>query len=830
MSGEAERRPGPLEGTRIVEAGGGIAAAYCTRLLGELGAEVVKVEPPAGDPVRHHGPFPGEREDPEASGLFHSLNFGKRGALLDVDAPAGLDRLRRLLAGADAFVTSLPPRWRRDREIDGPSLVARHPALVSVSITAHGESGPLAEEPGVALTSAALAGASWLLGHPDRPPLTLPFELSEYEAGAAGAAAAAAALFHRLRTGRGQAVDVAAADVIAAFVSNFSTIIVDYGRPWRREGRRAAGSAGAYPYAIFPCSDGHVAIIGRSRRDWRNIVAAMGSPAWAEEERFTDPFEISMKRPDEADALLSEWMRGHSKEELREIADRHGIALAPVRTVAEILTEPQYLERRFFAEPLSVGDRELTPPLAPAVLSRSGRRRRLRPAPRLAAAGDGDTDWRSAGLGAANPPAAGAAEAETAPAGEGARGPAALAGIRVLDLSWVFSGPMAAYTLADLGAEVIKVEHGGRLDNSRMRGQPIRDGRPVEGPPEEISPYFHQNNRGKLSVSLNMKHPDGAELIRRLADESDVLIENLRPGVLARAGLSYEPLAERNPRLVMISMSAVGQRGPLSMIRAYAPIMSALSGLESLVGYEDDPAVGMMSLGVGDPNAATHALVYILAALCDRERTGKGQFVDMSQTEAMITTLAEPVAEMQVAGRDPALRGMDHPRWAPHGHYPCRGEDQWIAIAAEDDEQWRRLAAALGGALASDRRFATAAGRRRHRTELDDAISARSRRYERNELAAALRRAGVPAAALVGSIPELRSLPQFRERGLFTEAEHPISGPETLTGVPWRLSLTPPRVRGPAPTVGQHTHEVLTRVLGLSDEEVGAHESSGAAT
>lgn len=812
----------------MVEAGGGIAAAYCTRMLGELGADVLKVEPPGGDPIRHHGPFPDERADPETGGLFQALNFGKRGTVLDLDTPPGLERLWELLAGADLFVSSLPPRWRRDRGLDGPALGRRDPRLISVSITAHGESGPLADEPGVALTSAALAGASWLLGHQNRQPLTLPFELSEYEAGAAGAAAATAALFHRLRTGRGQTVDIAAADVIAAFVSNFSTIIVDYGRPWRREGRRAAGSAGAYPYAIFPCRDGHVAMIGRSRRDWRNIVAAMGGPEWASDERFADPFEISMKRPDEADRKVIEWMRRHGKEELRAIADRHGLALAPVRTIAEILTEPQYLERGFFAAPLAVGDRELTPPLAPAVLSRGGRRRRVRPAPELGATEE--PIWSACGLAASpaapHPSAAG-------PDGEGKRasGPSrSLAGIRVLDLSWVFSGPMAAYTLADLGAEVIKVEHRGRLDNSRMRGQPVRDGRPIKGPAEEISPYFHQNNRGKLSVSLNMKHPDGAELIRRLADESDVLIENLRPGVLARAGLSYERLAARNPRLVMISMSAVGQRGPLSMIRAYAPIMSALSGLESLVGYEDDPGVGMMSLGIGDPNAATHALLYILAALCERERSGEGQFIDMSQTEAMITTLAEPVAELQVAGRDPARRGMTHPRYAPHGHYPCRGEDEWVAIAAADDEQWRRLATELGGGLAEDHRFAAATERRRLAAELDAAICTRTRERERGELAAQLRRAGVPAAPLVRSIPELRSLPQFRDRGLFADVEHPISGPETLTAVPWRLGLTPPTVRGPAPTVGQHTHEVLTRVLGLSEDEISAHENSGAAT
>jgi crotonobetainyl-CoA:carnitine CoA-transferase CaiB-like acyl-CoA transferase len=401
-----------------------------------------------------------------------------------------------------------------------------------------------------------------------------------------------------------------------------------------------------------------------------------------------------------------------------------------------------------------------------------------------------------------------------------------LDGIRVVDMGWVWSAPMVASMLADLGAEVIKVEHRGRLDNTRLRGRPTV-GPPVEGPDEEVTPYFHQVNHGKLSFTADLKHPDGQKLIRRLIDSSDVLIENLTPGVLARGGLAYDELAQTNPGLIMLSMSAVGQDGPLSGMRAYAPVMTSFSGAESLVGYDDEPSVGMITFGVGDPNAASHALVPLMAALIHRERTGRGQFIDLSQIEAMCGVLGEAVAELQVAGSDPAERGMRHPQLAPHGHYPCAGEDRWIALAAAGDEEWAVLAGALDPELASDARFASEAGRREHREALDAAIAAATARHDRDELFARLRAAGVRAAPLLGLEESLED-EHLRARGMFQTVEHPFVGDHEITRIPWSLGGTPARVQRPAPTIGQHTHDVATRVLGLSPEQIAEYEESGA--
>ncbi len=267
---------------------------------------------------------------------------------------------------------------------------------------------------------------------------------------------------------------------------------------------------------------------------------------------------------------------------------------------------------------------------------------------------------------------------------------------------------MVSASLADLGADVIKLENPDRLDNARLRARPLRDGVPVEGPLVEISQYFHQNNRGKRSMYLDIKDQAGAEMFRRLVRVSDVVVENLTPGVFDRAGLGYTDVVRDNPSLIWLAASAVGRGGPLAGLRAYAPIMSSLAGIEGLVGYDDDPELGMLGFPLGDANAGSHALFALLAALVGRQRDGRGRYIDMSQTEAGTAILVEPLVEAQLRGNVPGASGATHPEFAPHSHYPCKGSDKWVAIAVTDEDMWRRFAAQVGGpALAGDPRYAT---------------------------------------------------------------------------------------------------------------------------
>ena len=216
---------------------------------------------------------------------------------------------------------------------------------------------------------------------------------------------------------------------------------------------------------------------------------------------------------------------------------------------------------------------------------------------------------------------------------------APLAGLRVLDLGWVWSAPWVSTILGELGAEVIKVEHGKRPDNLRLAGRIVRNGEFVEGPSTEMSPMYHQVNHGKLGVTLNIKEPEAVALLKRLVGVSDVLIENMSPGSLERSGLGYEAFKELNPRIVMLAMSVAGQFGALSKMRAYAPTMSSFVGMESLLGYQGEQPIGALNLGLSDPSASVHALVPLLAALRRARATGEGCYIDFAQVEALLGTL-----------------------------------------------------------------------------------------------------------------------------------------------------------------------------------------------
>lgn len=783
---------GPLRSVRVVEYGDHILAPFAGRLLADLGAEVLKVETGPGDPSRRHGPFPGA-DDGDESGLFHALNAGKRGCRLDPDQAGDRAAFERLLSEADIFVTNKQhePLARFGLEPEG--LPERFPHLVVAIGSMFGRSTPdLHGREATALHVSAASGFSSLVGHPDRMPLPLPVELPDYLAGANLAAAALAAHLGGRRSGTGQAVEVAAGDVLFYFSVVLSTL-VSLGAPRvYRAGRRMPGSGGAYPFRFFPTADGAVAVACRSKRDWSALVEMIGSPAWARRPGWDDPFLIARTGSEEADGYLEAFFRTQESEALFVTAQRLGLPLAPVRTVADALREPQFWQRRSFSDSIPVGDASIRVLRAPARFSRTAVAEQVEPAPTAAPT---------------ETPASFARPRRPEPGRRGA-GPAAgglLAGIRVLDLSWVWSGPMVAATLADLGAEVIKVEHAGRLDNARLRGRPIRDGVPMEGPVEELSIYFHQNNRGKKSVAIDLKQPAGRSQFRRLADTADVIVDNLSPGVFDKLGVGYATLAATNPRLIWLAMSAAGADGPLAGMRAYAPIMSAMAGAEALVGYPDDPMVGMITAGIGDPNASSHALVALLAALIEREDSDRGQFIDFSQIEAMVADMCEPLAELMIEGREREALGAGHRRHSPHGHYPCRGDDQWVAIAVVDDDGWRRLAAAIDQPqLAADPRFASAPARVTHRLDVDELVAAWTAARPVEEVVGTLAQSDITAVP-VHDIDGARRV----FGSLLSVHEHPVTGTEDLAGVPWHFQVTPARVRSNAPLVGQHTAEIF---------------------
>ena len=379
-----------------------------------------------------------------------------------------------------------------------------------------------------------------------------------------------------------------------------------------------------------------------------------------------------------------------------------------------------------------------------------------------------------------------------------------LAGVRIADFTVHAAGPFCTHMLAQLGAEVIKIESAHRPDI-------FRKPHPVYG--RLGAATFDQVASGKLSVRLNLKHPKGVALAKQLVAKSDVAAESFRPGVMARLGLGYDSLREVKPDIVMLSVSSSGQSGPDSHFAGYAPLFGAWGGLGWLTGYPDGPPVEMRH--AMDHSVGLHAAMAVVAALHRRRRTGLGAHVDVCAREVASAAAGEALLEA-AAGGTPRRWGNAHPRMAPHGVYPARGQDAWLTIAVADDRAWHGLLDAMGRTdLAADPRFATEAGRHAARAELDAIVAGWTRGQDAGEAASRLQAAGC-AAHPSWDTPHIAADPHLRARGAIVDAAEPDGRVRAAVGVPVRLSATPaPGITRGTPRLGEDEDRVFGDLLGL---------------
>jgi crotonobetainyl-CoA:carnitine CoA-transferase CaiB-like acyl-CoA transferase len=408
----------------------------------------------------------------------------------------------------------------------------------------------------------------------------------------------------------------------------------------------------------------------------------------------------------------------------------------------------------------------------------------------------------------------------------------ALTGYRVLDFGTAFASPMAAHLMADMGAEVIKIESHTRLDGLRLGrpivGDDIAGGDRGEWP--EYQPVFHGLNRSKLGITVNMKHAEGTALLKRLVRMSDVVINNFSPGVMERAGLGYDMLRAEKPDLIYVSLPAAGEKGPLRNIVTYAPVIAALSGISGLVGYSAarEDFVGTLQVAFCDAVGALHAVVATLAALRHRQATGEGQAIDISQWEASVSMLGEGILDYVMNGRVLSPVGNIHPTMAPHNNYRCAGDDVWVAIAVRSEAEWRAFCQATRHPeWADDPRFADAYLRMQHRDELDALITTWTSQRTPYDVMESLQAAGI-AAMPVMNVEDQFTDPHLRARQVHVECEHPRVGIEWLHGIPWHLSATPGRIRRHAPLLGEHNQYVFGELLGLPPAEIQRLVEAGA--
>ena len=390
-----------------------------------------------------------------------------------------------------------------------------------------------------------------------------------------------------------------------------------------------------------------------------------------------------------------------------------------------------------------------------------------------------------------------------------------LEGVRVLDFTWALAGPYATALLADLGAEVVKVEMPGVGDFTRRNAPFVGD----------VSHYFLSVNRGKKSITLNLKHERGREIARALARKSDVLVENFVPGTLDRLGLGYAEMSALNPRLVYASCSGFGQTGPYAQRPAYDIIIQALAGTMSITGERGRPPV-RVGFSVGDLGGALFTTIGILAALAERERSGLGQCVDVSLLDAQVALLENAFSRFFATGKVPERLGSRHPVVAPFQVYPsCDGQ---FVVAAGNERQWPAFCRALGlERLLADARFATASQRAANADDLEREVSAVTATLATAECLAALAEAEVPCAPLQ-TIAQAAADPHLAAREMFVTLDHPRCGPLKVVGTPLKMSRTPPAVARPSPDLGEHTEEVLATLLGLTAADVEYLRREGA--
>ena len=783
-------------------------------LLGDLGADVIRVEPPGGTPSRRTQPLADGESGDLASLSFRAFNRNKRSIVLDADGtPADRDVLKQLIASADFLFESSPPSMLEGFGITAAEVRTANPHIVHVRISPFGIDGPRAGDLGNDLVVAALGGPMSLQGPHERAPLRISVPQVWRHTGAEAAASALVAHARMRRTGEAQFVDLSAQCVMTWTMLQAMGAHAIQGFDFERDDSRMIGVE-----IVHACRDGHIVALPMSRvvqglLDWMIADGILDASA---READWEAFDLSLRDPAiearwsmaEMVALLRAFFARHTKRELFDFGIEHGITLAPVGTMSELLGLEHLAVRGYWRE-LASGDK------APGLWARSGPESEAllsvrREAPGLDAHG---TEIRE------SLPATEARPAPAAEADEEERLP--FAGIKVADFAWVGVGPISSKYLADHGATVVRVESENRPDVLRG-GPPFKD----NVPGWNRSQFYGDFNTSKFGLALDMKRDEGLAVAKRLIAWADVMVESFAPGAMQRMGLDYAEVRKLNPGIIMVSTCLMGQTGPARAMAGYGYHAAAIAGFYEVTGWPDMAPSGPWT-AYTDTIAPRFVSTIIAAALDRRRRTGKGCFIDLAQLEASLHFLAPEILDHQVNGRSVTRIGNRSRFAAPQGAYRCAGEDDWVAVAVETDAQWRALCANVpgldaGAYPANDDRLAA-------HDEIDAVLTAWTAERAPEDVAALLQAAGVPSGKVQRS-SDLAKDPQYKHRSFFREYEHGEMGAVAYAGHQYRISGYNNGPRGPAPLLGEHSFEVLTNLLGLSEEEVSEVFASGAIT
>ena len=785
-------------------------------LLGDLGADVIRVEPPGGSAARRVAPLRRGGPADMASLSFQAFNRNKRSIVLgDSDG----DVLEALIASADMLFESAPPSTLAPFRLTPEQVRRINPRIVHVRISPFGSDGPRAGCLGNDLVVAAMGGPVSLQGPRDRAPLRISVPQVWRHVGVEAAVGALAAHALVVKTGTGRFVDVSAQCAMTWTMLQAMDAHAIQGFDFERSGSQMLGIE-----IVHPCRDGYLVALPMSRivlglLDWMiedGVIDASARDAdWdVYDHSLRDPTLAPRWSRDEMLAILRAFFARHTKKELFDFGIANGITLAPVGTVRELLALEHLAERDYW--------HDLELPGGAAVKTPGAWARSTAASPPLVAVGRDAPRLNADGA---------VIRASLAASGSGCSGAGAeppepvlgdtlpFADVKVADFAWVGVGPISAKYLADNGATVVRVESENRPDVLRG-GPPFKDAEPGWN----RSQFFGDFNTSKLGLALDLKLPEALAIAKRLIAWADVLIESFTPGAMQRMGLGYEQVRQLNPGIIMVSTCLMGQTGSARAMAGYGYHAAAIAGFYEVTGWPDRAPSGPWT-AYTDTIAPRFVATLLAAALDRKRRTGEGCFIDLAQLEAALHFLAPEILDCQVNGRTATRIGNRSPFAAPQGCYPCLGDDAWVAIAVDTDAQWQALCRVVGAAD----EHPTNADRLAAHDAVDAMLAAWTAQREAAAAMRELQRAGVPAGVVQRS-SDLLCDPQYAHRGFYRHFDHGEMGRVPYAGHQYRISGYDNGPRGPAPMLGEHSFEVLSDVLGLSEEEIGAAFASGAIT
>lgn len=786
----------PLSTLRVLDLTEG-AAEWCGRILADLGAEVIRIEPPGGSPGRR-----------DQIG-FALRNANKAGVVLDLDDPAGRSALLELAADTDILLESFTREQAHSHELAPAALLQANPALVVVSITDFGRTGPHRDRVATEDVLAAAGGVLSRSGPPGGTPLLPPRGVVSLTVAVQAAWAALVAYVKRVRTGEGEYVDFSALEaVVHGFDPGFGS-----------QGSAAAGRSETFPrgrpdaanyYPIYSCADGHVRICLLATRQWRAMFNWLGEPAEFADPRY-DAIPARFEAADRINPLIAALCADRSRDELVAEGTARGIPIAGVLTVDEVLASEHFTGTGTLVETDIADDLRATVPSGYVFVdgARAGLVRRA-PLPGehnhlLTAARSRRLD-HDLGL----PPLP--------------HGAAPLTGLRMLDLGVIVFGAELGRLFADHGADVIKVENSAFPDGLRQ----TRKG----GGMNASFAWGHRNKRG---LGLDLRHAEGARLFRELVADADIVSANFKPGTLEALGFSRAELARVNPRIVVTDSSAFGSRGPWRSRMGYGPLVRASCGLSSLWRDTDanpqEPSAFCDGSTVYPDHVAGHAAaVAALAAIIGRGASGVGRAIEVPQADVAVYALGPTLALASTAlassrrGSGDA-EGNHRGGLAPTGVFPCAGDDEWCVIAVRDDDEWQALVAATG--LTDDPALRNYAGRAAQRARIEEQLAAWTARHDPVDVEEKLQAVGVPAAAMV-RLPDELTHPQLVARDSFHTLDHPmLQAPIPASARMACFSSIPDPAQRPAPTPGEQTREICASLLRMKTDEVDRLVAAG---